>query len=102
MSTVGRMAWKRALTKVLTRSRGTPAAALAMYWSRKVLVDTELVNYTPCPPKAELLRECGTRVRSDVDVLVGAARQRGVDQPGAASRGAEIHEVRIRTVGVRP
>src|SRR6187401_3432123 len=44
------MGWMRALTKVLTRSRGTPAAAFAMYCSRKVLVDTELGDYTPCPP----------------------------------------------------
>lgn len=46
MSTVGRMGWTFALMKVLTRSRGTPAAAFAMYCSRNVLVDTELSNYT--------------------------------------------------------
>src|SRR5215203_4058644 len=46
MSTVGRIGWIRSLTKVLTRSRGTPAAAFAMYCSRKVLVDTELGDYT--------------------------------------------------------
>src|SRR3954469_1358235 len=53
MSTVGRIGCIRALTKVLTRSRGTPAAAFAMYCSRKVLVDTELVDYNPCPPGEE-------------------------------------------------
>src|SRR4029079_214243 len=41
MSTVGRMGWTFALMKVLTRSRGTPAAAFAMYCSRNVLVDTD-------------------------------------------------------------
>ena len=38
MRTVGRIGWSFALTKVLTRSRGTPLAALARYCSRKVLV----------------------------------------------------------------
>src|SRR6266540_7469527 len=46
MSTVGRMACTFALMKVLTRSRGTPAAAFPMYFSRKVLVDTELLHCT--------------------------------------------------------
>src|SRR5438876_9675959 len=39
MRTVGRIGWIRALMNVLTRSRGTPAAAFAKYWSRNVLVD---------------------------------------------------------------
>ena len=38
MRTVGRIGWSLELTKVLTRSRGTPVAALARYWSRKVFV----------------------------------------------------------------
>jgi hypothetical protein len=39
MSTVGLMARIFALIKVLTRSRGTPAAARARYCRRKVDVD---------------------------------------------------------------
>src|SRR4030095_6593794 len=99
MSTVGRIGWSRALTKVLTRSRGTPAAAFAMYCSRKVLVDTELqhctrrarrrtkdtkerpapsclrllrafASFVPSPPSwPSLLREVGPRVARDPDVL---------------------------------
>src|SRR6476660_3287783 len=38
MSTVGRIGCSLALTNVLTRSRGTPAAAFARYCRRKVLV----------------------------------------------------------------
>ena len=35
-----------ALMNVLTRSRGTPAAAFAMYCSRKLLVDKRFQLYT--------------------------------------------------------
>src|SRR4029079_18832225 len=125
---VGRIGWMRALTNVFTRSRGTPAAAFAMYCSRNVLVDTELEDYsaptperqlptaqTPTPnPQVEtwelgvwsrslecLLRKRRARVGPDIDVLVGAARQRRVDRAGAADRGAQIREMRRRPVRVR-
>src|SRR5689334_9291182 len=112
MSTVGRIGWMRALTKVLTRSRGTPAAAFAMYCSRNVLVDTGLpVLYTKGTkdrsfvPFASfvsfLLREGRPGVRTDIHVLVDAPGQRRIEQPRAARRRSQIQEVRIGTVGMR-
>src|SRR5919107_295836 len=116
MSTVGRIGWMRALTKVFTRSRGTPAAALAMYCSRKVFVDTELDDYSICLPGAvpkqrwlapevpatlaRLFREVRTRSGTDPDVLVDRARDARIDRAGAADRRAEMDDVRLRTVGM--
>src|SRR6266545_3830518 len=102
MSTVGRIGWMRALTKVLTRSRGTPAAAFAMYCSRKVLVDTELFDYNPCPPQAiVLLREPGPRASRQPHVLHRDARHRGVVWAGAADRRAHVRNHRIGRIRLR-
>src|SRR3954469_7170176 len=112
MSTVGRIGWMRALTKVFTRSRGTPAAALAMYCSRKVFVDTELHDYSICVtdkvagtsgashPRRALLREVRARAGPDPDVFVNRTRDAGVDRAGATDRRAEMDHVRLRTIGV--
>src|SRR5215471_2697693 len=122
MSTVGRIGWMRALTKVLTRSRGTPAAAFAMYCSRNVLVDTRLGDYSK--PRGQgpsfnaelptsnshrlgvgswawsLLRERGPGVRRDPDVLVDRARDARVDRAGAAEGRSQMDQVRRRAVAV--
>src|SRR5436190_15096391 len=100
MSTVGRMAWTFALMKVLTRSRGTPAAAFARYCSRKVLVDTELFDYNPCPPIASLLREGRSGERRDPDVLVDCARDAGVDRASAANRRPQVDYMRLGPVSM--
>ena len=76
MSTVGRMACTFALMKVLTRSRGTPAAAFARYCSRKVLADTELNDYS-----------------------IEDARNAGVDWVGTADRRPEVDRVRHGPMG---
>src|SRR4029453_4016663 len=113
MSTVGRIGWSRALTKVLTRSRGTPAAAFAMYCSRKVLVDTELQHCTRRarrralrpPSRRSLLREIGPRVARDPDVLVDGARDAGVDRAGPTDWRSQVDHVRlwpVRVVRVHP
>src|SRR4051812_28543086 len=110
MSTVGRIGWMRALTKVLTRSRGTPAAAFAMYCSRNVLVDKGLSHYktrgreggktgsttsrllASCLPVSRLLvGETGPGVARDPEVLVNRARDARVDRAGAADRRAQVH-----------
>src|SRR5436190_10576860 len=98
MRTVGRIGWMRALTKVLTRSRGTPAAAFAMYCSRNVLVDTELLDYTPCPPECGLLRERRPRVDRQPHVLHDDARHRRVVGAGATDRGTDVGDHWLRAV----
>src|SRR4029450_11894753 len=97
MRTVGRMAWNFALTNVLTRSRGTPAAAFARYCRRKVLVAISGVSSMVHDQKAEgkgfaplpsfgvergfmrrlrlFAGERRPRPARDPQVLVGSARQ---------------------------
>src|SRR6478672_2499699 len=117
MSTVGRIGWMRALTKVLTRSRGTPAAALAMYCSRKVLVDTELSDYnasgdavisrsgdrsprSPDHPITRSIWEVRPGIGRNPDVLVDRAWDAGVDRAGAADRRAQVNDVWLRVIRV--
>src|SRR4029079_3410199 len=111
MSTVGRMGWTFALMKVLTRSRGTPAAAFAMYCSRNVLVDTdqaivqakgqETKRFLPSGRRRVFLaRAFRARTRSDPHVLVDRARDAGVDRAGASDRSAEPDDVRLRTISM--
>src|SRR3954464_12031647 len=115
MSTVGRIACSFALTKVLTRSRGTPAAALARYCRRKVLVAIQLVatmvtrrprgrqsnrqkakGFWPSAfrveqPLSGSVREVRPRPRRCPDVLVDAAGKRCVQCAGTPHWRAEIH-----------
>src|SRR3982750_3334602 len=97
--------------KVLTRSRGTPAAAFAMYWSRNALVDTgksivqgkghetkHLLVSWPLPPQArrsgtarravrlpiQETRKVRARTRRHPEVLVDRTGDAGVLRTAAA------------------
>src|SRR6476660_5884718 len=84
MSTVGRIGCSLALTNVLTRSRGTPAAAFARYCRRKVLVAIQVA------PPVYRERRLNSRMHNGNRKMLNESGYRPKEKGGPAGQGLPV------------